>query len=95
MSFDATSIFGWKRRNGQGLPRRLVAVSPATPGQRSPRASRPTMEVLEARIALATFFVVNSLDGPGSGPVGSLRSAITQASQPGGGTNRVVITSEV
>ena len=53
------------------------------------------MEVLEDRIALATFFVVNSLDGPGSGPAGSLRSAITQATQPGSGTNRVVITPGV
>ena len=55
--------------------------------------SRPSIEVLEDRIALATFFVINSLDGPGSGPAGSLRSAITQATQPGSGTNRVVITS--
>jgi hypothetical protein len=53
------------------------------------------MEALEDRIALATFFVVNALDGPGSGPAGSLRSAITQATQSGGGTNRVVITSRV
>jgi hypothetical protein len=53
------------------------------------------MEVLEDRIAPAIFFVINSLDGPGSGPFGSLRSAITLATQPGSGTNRVVITHGV
>jgi fibronectin-binding autotransporter adhesin len=52
------------------------------------------MEVLEDRIALATFLVVNSLDGPGRGPTGSLRDAITRADQSVG-TNRVVITSKV
>src|SRR4051794_22059871 len=95
MSFDAARIFGWKRRNRQ---ERLLEVGrgvTGTPSRQRTRASKLTMEVLEDRIALATFFVVNALDGPGSGPAGSLRSAITQATQPGGGTNRVVITSGV
>jgi len=48
------------------------------------------MEVLEDRIALSTFLVVNSFDG---GP-GSLRDAIARANQSGG-TNRVIITSKV
>src|SRR4051795_12939135 len=95
MSFDATKILGWKRRNGQGSHADAGRGAPATPSRKRARASRPSMEVLEDRIALATFFVVNSLDGPGSGPAGSLRSAIIQATQPGSGTNRVVITPEV
>jgi hypothetical protein len=53
------------------------------------------MEVLEARIALATFLVVNALDGPGNGPVGSLRYAIARADTSGNRTDRVVITSRV
>src|SRR4051794_40047775 len=95
MSFDAARIFGWKRRNRQ---ERLLEVGrgvTGTPSRQRTRASKLTMEVLEDRIALATFFVINSLDGPGSGPTGSLRSAITQATQPGSETNRVVITSGV
>jgi hypothetical protein len=53
------------------------------------------MEVLEARVALTTFLVVNALDGPGNGPVGSLRYAIAQADSSGGRTHTVVITSRV
>src|SRR5437867_3435304 len=95
MSFDATRTWGWKRWNGQGSHADAGCGAPATPSRKRGRDSRPSMEVLEDRIALATFFVINSLDGPGSGPTGSLRSAITQATQPGSGTNRVVITSGV
>ena len=53
------------------------------------------MEVLEARVALTTFLVVNALDGPGNGPVGSLRYAIAQADMSDNPTDRVVITSHV
>jgi hypothetical protein len=63
--------------------------------QRRRRGSSPSIEVLETRIAMAPFFVVNALDGPGPGPAGSLRSAITQATQASSGGNRVVITSSV
>lgn len=41
---------------------------------------------------MATFMVVNTLDGPGTGPVGSLRWAVAQASASGDSSNRVVIT---
>ena len=53
------------------------------------------MEVLEARVALTTLLVVNALDGPGNGPVGSLRYAIAQAETSDHRTDRVVITSQV
>ena len=90
MSFGMTRILGWKRPDGQGLLRETGRCVAGTPGRRCRRASKLSMEVLEDRIALATFLVVNSFDG---GP-GSLRDAIAQADQSGG-TNRVVITSKV
>src|SRR3954470_22541760 len=73
MSFDATRTWGWTRWNGQGSHADAGRGAPATPSRKRARASRPSMEVLEDRIALATFLVVNSLDGPGRGPTGSLR----------------------
>src|SRR5215216_2984466 len=93
MSFDATRTWGRPRRQGPGS--HAGRGAPAPPSRKRSCDSRPSLEVLEDRIAPATFFVVNALDGPGSGPAGSLRSAITQATQPGSGTNRVVITSGV
>ena len=90
MSFGMTRILGWKRPDEQGLLRETGRCVAGTPGRRCRRASKLSMEVLEDRIALATFLVVNSFDG---GP-GSLRDAIAQADQSGG-TNRVVITSKV
>ena len=90
MSFAMARILGWKRPDGQGLLRETGRCVAGTPGRRCRRASKLSMEVLEDRIALATFLVVNSFDG---GP-GSLRDAIAQADQSGG-TNRVVITSKV
>jgi hypothetical protein len=38
---------------------------------------------------------VNALDGPGNGPVGSLRYAIAQAESSGNRTDQVVITPKV
>ncbi|HWE35449.1 MAG TPA: hypothetical protein VG406_02675 [Isosphaeraceae bacterium] len=71
-----------------------------TPRDRSarrgrPRARRSTFDVLEGRIAPATFLVVNALDGPGSGPSGSLRDAINRADPSGDASDTVVITSKV
>ena len=91
MNFNAMRISGWKRRNGQGSPGEAGRCVTGRRGRRSTRASRLSVEVLEDRIALTTFLVVNSLDGQRPG---SLRFAITQAEQSGSGTNRVVITSQ-
>lgn len=93
MNVAPTKLWGRQGRQrpgpdaGQGVP--------DTVGREPKHGSRPSIEVLEDRIAPATFLVVNALDGPGSGPAGSLRSAITRATQSGSGTNRVVITSAV
>jgi hypothetical protein len=95
MSFEATRIRGRNQRDRQERVQELGHGGPRTPNRKRTRDSKPSMEVLENRIALTTFFVVNSLDGPDGGPAGSLRSAITQATQPGSGTNRVVISSNV
>jgi hypothetical protein len=53
------------------------------------------VEVLEDRVALTAFLVVNALDGPGNGPVGSLRYAIAQAETSGNPADRIVITPKV
>ena len=90
MNLDATSILGWKRRKRQGSLRETARSVTGTPARRSRRASKLSMDVLEDRIALATFRVVDSFDG---GP-GSLRDAIARANQLGG-ANRVIITSKV
>jgi hypothetical protein len=55
----------------------------------------PSLEILEGRIALATFLVVNPLDGPGNGPAGSLRDAIVKADISGDATNTIIITPYV
>ena len=90
MNLDATSILGWKRRKRQGSHRETARRVTGTSARRSRRASKLSMDVLEDRIALATFLVVDSFDG---GP-GSLRDAIAGANQLGG-ANRVIITSKV
>jgi hypothetical protein len=51
--------------------------------------------VLEGRITPTTFLVVNALDGPGSGPGGSLRNAINLANRSGDTNDIVVITPKV
>jgi hypothetical protein len=53
------------------------------------------MEVLENRVALTAFSVVNALDGPGNGPVGSLRYSIAQAETSGKPADTIVITPKV
>jgi hypothetical protein len=60
--------------------------------RRRTRAGRSAFDVLEGRIAPATFLVVNALDGPGSGPSGSLRNAIARAEESGDTSDTVVIT---
>jgi hypothetical protein len=50
---------------------------------------------LEGRITPTTFLVVNALDGPGSGPSGSLRNAIARAEQSGDTNATIVITPKV
>ncbi len=59
------------------------------------RAQRLSLEPLESRITPTTFLVVNTLDGPGSGPAGSLRNAISQANLSGDAHDVVVITPRV
>ena len=63
--------------------------------RRLARPSRLACEVLECRIAPATFLVVNALDGTGNGPSGSLRNAIAQADQSGDASDVIVITPKV
>jgi hypothetical protein len=53
------------------------------------------MEVLEDRLVLTTFLVMNALDGPGNGPVGSLRNVIAQAEASGDRMDRIVVTPRV
>ena len=60
-----------------------------------PKAWRSAFDVLEGRIALTTFLVGNALDGPGTGPAGSLRNAIARAEQSGATNDIVVITPKV
>ncbi|MEZ6136871.1 MAG: PKD domain-containing protein [Pirellulaceae bacterium] len=55
--------------------------------RRLPRASQVRVELLEERALLATFTVLNTLDGTGPAPAGSLRWAIEQANAtPGADT---------
>src|SRR3954447_8608823 len=75
MNLDATNLWRWKRRNGQGSIRASRRSVTDVLSRRSRRASSFLLEVLEDRIALTTFPVVTSFD---SGP-GSLRAAIAQA----------------
>lgn len=59
------------------------------------RAWKSAFEALEGRITPTTFLVVNALDGPGAGPSGSLRNAISLADQSGDPNDIVVITPKV
>src|SRR5262249_42527141 len=60
--------------------------------RRSPRAARPTLELLEDRLVPATFLVTNSTDNLMQG---SLRYAIMQANLPGKDSSLVRITNQV
>jgi hypothetical protein len=59
------------------------------------KARRAAFEVLEGRITPTTFLVVNAFDGPGAGPSGSLRNAITLADQSGDVNDVVAISPKV
>ena len=89
MASGMTSIFNW----GRSLKRRRTPSNPQARARSIAR--RSTFEILEGRITPTTFLVVNALDGPGDGPSGSLRSAITQANQSGDASDTIVITPKV
>ena len=64
-------------------------------GGASRLARRPRLEVLETRVAPATFLVTSALDAPGVPMPGSLRAALDQANRPGEAPATILITPAV
>lgn len=87
VSWGKSLLLGESLRHGNASARRKAKVKS--------RARRVAFEGLEVRITPATFLVVNALDGPGAGPTGSLRNAITLANQSGDTYDSIQITSSV
>ena len=88
-----SSFVTWGQSIWAREPRRRRGAGHRLRGRK--RAGRSAFEVLEGRITPTTFLVVNALDGPGSGPSGSLRNAITLAEQSGDTAATVVISPKV